>query len=143
MKRILTLALAAVMLLTTFAACTDGEEFPIIPADTQEPIVTEEPIPEEDEVDVIDVDPSEWETADTPALTAFYLPGGETAIQVAAERRAGRVQDGTPQNTWCALVEADKVESVIDMLNREYYDKHGYQHLARAYKPAKGSSIEY
>ena len=73
MKRILTLALAAVMLLTTFAACTDGEEFPIIPADTQEPIVTEEPIPEEDEVDVIDVDPSEWETADTPALTEASL----------------------------------------------------------------------
>ncbi len=63
----------------------------------------------------IDDPDTTWYTntfSDTPALTAFYLPGGETAIQVAAERRAGHVQDGTPQNTWCALVEADAIRNL-------------------------------
>ena len=45
--------------------------------------------------------------------------------------------------SFAALVEADKVEAVIVKLNKEYYDKHGYQHLARVYKPARGSSIEF
>ena len=44
---------------------------------------------------------------------------------------------------FAALVERDKVDAVIEKLNTEYYDKNGYPHLARAYRPGKGSSIEF
>jgi len=40
---------------------------------------------------------------DTADLTAFYIPGGATEKQVKAERKNGRVQDGTSGNPWCAL----------------------------------------
>lgn len=42
-----------------------------------------------------------------------------------------------------ALVEKAKVDSVIAVLNREYYDKHGYPHSAVAYTPSSGSAIVY
>lgn len=42
-----------------------------------------------------------------------------------------------------ALVEREQVGAVIEKLNTEYYDKHGYPHLARAYRPAKGSSVAF
>ena len=42
-----------------------------------------------------------------------------------------------------ALVESDKVDEVIEKLNKEYYDKNGYPHLARTYRPGKGSSVEF
>ncbi len=42
-----------------------------------------------------------------------------------------------------ALVKREQVEAVIEKLNKEYYDAHGYPHLARVYKPGKGSTVEY
>lgn len=35
------------------------------------------------------------------------------------------------------------VDAVIEKLNKEYYDKNGYPHLARTYRPGKGSSVEF
>lgn len=40
-----------------------------------------------------------------------------------------------------ALVEADKAEKVIDKLNKEYYDIHGYEHSAQLYRPLGGSKV--
>ena len=45
--------------------------------------------------------------------------------------------------SFAALVERDKVDTVIEKLNTEYYDKNGYPHLARAYRPGNGSSVEF
>ena len=73
MKRIVAWTLAAMLLLAAFAACTGDGENPILPAETAEPFAAETPAPEEEDVEVIDVDPSEWETADTPALTEAAL----------------------------------------------------------------------
>ncbi len=42
-----------------------------------------------------------------------------------------------------ALVEKDKVDSVIQRINREYYDRYRFPHLAQVYMPEKGSSIAY
>ena len=42
-----------------------------------------------------------------------------------------------------ALVEKEKAEHVIEVLNREYYDKHGYPHSAVSYKPSSGSAVLY
>lgn len=42
-----------------------------------------------------------------------------------------------------ALVEKEKAAHVIAVLNREYYDKHGYEHSAVAYTPSSGSAVLY
>ena len=42
-----------------------------------------------------------------------------------------------------ALVEREKSGYVIDVLNKEYYDKHGYEHSAVAYTPSSGSTVLY
>ena len=42
-----------------------------------------------------------------------------------------------------ALVEKEKTRFVIDVLNREYYDKFGYPHSAMAYTPSSGSVVLY
>ena len=64
-------------------------------------------------------------------VTSHYLSGVKKQFK---SRNGG---------SFAALAEADKVEAVIEKLNKEYYDKHGYQHLARVYKPARGSSVEF
>lgn len=42
-----------------------------------------------------------------------------------------------------ALVEKAAAESVISVLNSEYYDKYGYAHAAVAYTPSSGSAVIY
>lgn len=40
-----------------------------------------------------------------------------------------------------ALVEKEKAESVIEVLNEHYYDKYGYAHAANVYSASSGSSV--
>ncbi len=42
-----------------------------------------------------------------------------------------------------ALVEKEKAGNVIELLNREYYDKYGYAHSAVTYTPSSGSAVMY
>ncbi len=42
-----------------------------------------------------------------------------------------------------ALVERAKAQSVIDLVNREYYDKNGFDHAANVFTAACGSSVIY
>ena len=42
-----------------------------------------------------------------------------------------------------ALVERAKAQSVIDLVNKEYYDKNGFEHTANVFTAACGSSIIY
>ena len=42
-----------------------------------------------------------------------------------------------------ALVKKGTAEHVISVLNREYYDKYGYEHSAVAYTPCSGSAVIY
>ena len=38
-----------------------------------------------------------------PALTVFYMPGGQAEQKANADRASGRVQDGKSGNPWCSL----------------------------------------
>ena len=40
-----------------------------------------------------------------------------------------------------ALVEKEKAEDVISVINKGYYDKYGYQHKASVYSASNGSSV--
>ena len=40
-----------------------------------------------------------------------------------------------------ALVEKCKANSIIDTLNKNYYDKYGYEHGAQIFTPASGSGV--
>ena len=42
-----------------------------------------------------------------------------------------------------ALVKKEKSEEVIDILNREYYDKYGYSRSAVTFTPSSGSAVMY
>lgn len=42
-----------------------------------------------------------------------------------------------------ALVERAKAQSVIDLVNKEYYDKNGFEHAANVFTAACGSSVIY
>lgn len=42
-----------------------------------------------------------------------------------------------------ALVKKESIEHVIAVLNRDYYDKYGYEHAAVAYTPSSGSMVIY
>ena len=66
MKKYLAWALVIVTLLSLFAACTDFLPETIA---TPEPTATPEAEEPAEEEEIVIVDPSEWETAETPALT--------------------------------------------------------------------------
>ncbi|MBR3130697.1 MAG: hypothetical protein IKF65_09295, partial [Clostridia bacterium] len=68
MKRILSLLLAVCMI-ASLAACIDLDPTPVAPDASEQPDAAETVNPDEDVIVIIDVDPSEWETADSPALT--------------------------------------------------------------------------
>ena len=40
-----------------------------------------------------------------------------------------------------ALVEKEKAEAVISVLNEGYYDRYGYAHAANIYSASSGSSV--
>ena len=73
MKKIIAWTLV-ILSLVSLLACTDSEQSAIV---TPEPEVTQQPVPEEtepvEEEEIVIVDPSEWKTAESPALTAETL----------------------------------------------------------------------
>lgn len=42
-----------------------------------------------------------------------------------------------------ALVKKAQAEQIVELLNREYYDLHGYEHSATIYTPSSGSAVLY
>ena len=42
-----------------------------------------------------------------------------------------------------AIVERAKAQNVIDLVNKEYYDKNGFEHAANVFTAACGSSVIY
>ena len=42
-----------------------------------------------------------------------------------------------------ALIDKNKADSIIDAVNRKYYDKYGYEHGAQIFSASSGSSVLY
>ena len=68
MKKLTAMLLALVLCAALPLACTQTDAGEIVPQPTAEPIPVVTEAPEADE-DNVDVEPSEWKTADSPALT--------------------------------------------------------------------------
>ena len=76
MKKTTAWMIAILLILSLFTACTGNDPAPVGPdaQPTAEAAVTPAPeAPEEDDDTIIVVDPSEWETAESPALTEETL----------------------------------------------------------------------
>ena len=42
-----------------------------------------------------------------------------------------------------ALVEKNKAEDIISVINEKYYDKYGYEHMANVYSASSGSAVMF
>ena len=73
MKKTTAWMIVLLLLFSLFAGCTGNDPTPDEPViqPTAEPILT--PAPTDEEEEEVHVDPSEWETADSPALTEEAL----------------------------------------------------------------------
>ena len=68
------------------------------------------------------------------AAALIYIGGEFMKLQIIGAGLGGCV---------VALVRKSAADSVVSVLNREYYDKFGYPHSAVVYTPSSGSAVLY